>query len=80
MAKQWSQHSRQQQRQHIMNHKPWNNSSGPKSNDGKSRSSRNADKGKTPLRDIRRMITKVHKERLELLRWLESNFGIRIKY
>ncbi len=80
MAKQWSQHSRKQQRKNIMSHQPWNSSTGPKSYSGKSRSSRNADKGKTPLRDIQKMITRVHKERLELLRWLEHNFDITIKY
>ncbi len=80
MAKQWSQHSRKQQRENIMSHQPWNNSTGPKSDSGKQQSSRNADKGKTPLRDIQKMITRVHKERLELTRWLDKEFGIIIKY
>ena len=80
MAKQWSQHSRKQQKEHIMNHQPWNNSTGPRSSNGKAKSSQNANQGKTPLRDIRKMITRVHKERLELTRWLEHNFGITIKY
>jgi len=80
MAKQWSQHSRKQQRKHIMSHQPWHNSTGPKSDAGKYRSSKNADKGKSPIRLIAKMITKVHKERLELLRYLEHKYGIKIKY
>ena len=80
MAKQWSHHSRNRQRGNIMSHQPWNSSSGPKSDTGKSKSSRNADKGKTPLREIQKMITSVHRERLELLRWLEHDFNITIKY
>ena len=80
MAKQWSQHSRKQQRKNIMSNRPWDNSTGPKSDSGKDTSSRNADKGKTPLRDIQKMITRVHKERLELTRWLDKEFGIIIKY
>ena len=80
MAKQWSQHSSKQQKEHIMNTKPWDKSTGPKSNRGKQQSSRNAYKGKTPLRDIQKMITRVHRERLELTRWLDKEFGIIIKY
>ena len=80
MAKQWLQHSREKQRENIMSREPWNNSTGPKSDSGKDISSRNADKGKTPLRDIQKMISRIHMERLELTRWLEHNFGITIKY
>ena len=80
MAKQWSQDSRKQQREHIMNHQPWNNSTGPKSESGKKISSQNAHKGKTPLRSIQKMITNVHKERLELLRYLERTYGLKVKY
>ncbi len=80
MAKQWSHHSKEQQRKNIMSNQPWNNSTGPKSDSGKAKSSQNANQGKTPLRDIQKMITRVHKERLEILRWLEHNFGITIKF
>ena len=80
MAKQWSYHSKEQQRKNIMSHQPWNNSTGPKSNSGKAKSSQNANQGKAPLRDIQKMITRVHKERLELLRWLDKELGICIKF
>ncbi len=80
MSKKWSEDSRKSQRKVIQIHKPWEQSSGPKSEEGKSRSSRNADKGKTPLRNIQAMITRVHKERLELLRWLQNRYNINIKY
>ncbi len=80
MAKQWSQHSRKQQRKNIMNKQPWNNSTGPKSDSGKSISSRNADTGNMPLRSIQKMITNDHKERLELLRYLECTYGLKVKY
>ena len=81
MAKQqWSQNSKERQRENIMNNKPWNNSSGPTSSSGKAISSQNANQGKAPLREIQKMITRIHKERLELLRWLEHNFNITIKY
>jgi len=80
MPKQWSQQKRSSQREHIMKHQPWEKSTGPTSDSGKQRSSRNASKGKEPIRMMQKMVRVVHKERLELLRWLESNFGIRIKY
>ena len=80
MAKKWSEHSRKRQSEAIQDHKPWEQSTGPKSDDGKERSSQNADKGKTPLRVIQKMITKVHKDRLEMLKWLEKQYGIQIKY
>jgi hypothetical protein len=78
MTKQWSQHSRQKQREHIMKHQPWDNSTGPKSDSGKQRSSRNASKGKEPIRMMHKILRSVHKERLELLRWLEKEFGIKL--
>ncbi len=80
MTKKWSQRSRNHQKENIMHHQPWNNSTGPKSDSGKAKSSQNANQGKAPLREIQKMITRVHKERLELLRWLEHNFGITIKH
>ncbi len=80
MAKQWSQNSRKQQRENIMNHQPWSGSTGPKSVGGKSRSSRNADKGKAPLRMMLKMLRQVHRERLELLRWLEKTYGVKVRY
>ena len=80
MSKKWSEDSRKSQSMAIHSNKPWEKSTGPKSDEGKGRSSRNADKGKTPLRDIQRMITMVHKERLEMLRLLKSKYGIEIKF
>ena len=80
MPKNWSKDSRERQGKTINSHKPWQNSTGPKSDEGKQRSSRNSDKGKTPLRTIQKMITKVHKERIELTRWLDKEFGISIKF
>ena len=79
MSKKWSEDSRRRQGEAIKDHKPWEQSTGPKSVAGKERSSLNADKGKSPLRVIQRMITKVHKERLEMLRLLKSKYGIEIK-
>lgn len=80
MSKKCSEDSRKSQSEAIHSNKPWEKSTGPTSDEGKERSSRNADKGKTPLRVIQKMITKVHKERLEILRWLEKQYGIQIKY
>jgi len=80
MTKQWSQHSRQKQRGHIMKHQPWEKSTGPKTNSGKQRSSRNASKGKEPIRIMYKMVRSVHKERLAMIRWLEKEFGIKVKY
>ena len=79
MPKEWSEDSRKRQGEAIKEHKPWEQSTGPKSFAGKERSSLNADKGKTPLRDIQRMITMVHKERLKMLRLLKEKYGITIK-
>ena len=62
MAKQWSQRNRQLQRERIMNHQPWDNSTGPKSDSGKAKSSQNANQGKSPIRDMQKMITRVHKD------------------
>ena len=80
MSKTWSEANRKRQEERIHLHRPWEASTGPKSEEGKRRSSRNADKGKAPIRLMHRMVRKVHKERLELLRWLESEFNIKIKY
>ena len=78
MSKKWSNQSRKRQEKSIRTHKPWEVSTGPKSEAGKRRSSRNADKGKTPLREVQKMISKVRKERIEMLRWLERELGIKI--
>ena len=78
MSRKWSEESRKRQKKSIRTHKPWEVSTGPKSEAGKQRSSRNADKGKTPIRLMQKMIRKVHKERLEILRWLEHEYGIKI--
>lgn len=79
MSKKWSEDSRRSQSEAIYSNKPWEKSTGPTSDEGKARSSRNADKGKTPLREIHRMITKVHKERLQMLRLLKDKYGIEVK-
>jgi hypothetical protein len=63
-----------------MKHQPWHKSTGPKSGSGKQRSSRNASKGKEPIRMIYKMVRSVHKERLAMIRWLEKEFGIKVKY
>ena len=80
MSKKWSEDSRKSQGEAIHGHKPWEKSTGPKSVEGKEKSSRNADKGKAPLRVIQKMISRVHKDRLEMLRLLKSKYGIEIKY
>jgi hypothetical protein len=63
-----------------MKHQPWEKSTGPKTNSGKQRSSRNASKGKEPIRIMYKMVRSVHKERLAMIRWLEKEFGIKVKY
>ena len=78
MPKQWSQQKRNAQQKHIQKHQPWQKSTGPISDNGKRKSSRNADKGKTPIRSIQKMIRAVHKERLELLRWIEKEYNIKL--
>jgi len=80
MPKQWSQQKRNSQREHIMKHQPWEKSTGPTSDTGKQRSSRNASKGKEPLRSMQKMVRTVHKERLELLRWIEQTYHIKVRY
>lgn len=76
--KEWSEHNRNRQSEAIKKYKPWEKSTGPNTNAGKERSAMNANKGKSPLRAIQKMITKIHKERLELLEWLKNEFGIKI--
>jgi len=78
MSKNWAKSSKKIQRKAIYNTKPWESSTGPKSEEGKKRSSRNAYKGKSDLRLIHKMISKVHKERLETLRWLKEIYAIKI--
>jgi hypothetical protein len=63
-----------------MKHQPWHKSTGPKTKDGKQRSSRNASKGKESLRSMQKMIRTVHKERLELVKWLQKHYGFKIYY
>lgn len=71
----WSNGSKETQRATIHETKPWESSTGPKSTSGKKRSSRNADKGKSDLRVLQKMISKIHRERLESLRWLKKEYG-----
>lgn len=78
MSKTWSDANRKLQVERIHLHRPWKASTGPKSEEGKKRSSQNAYKGKAPIRSLRKMITRIHKERLEMIRWLEKAYGIRI--
>ena len=80
MQKQWSQQKRSSQREHIMIHQPWKKSTGPTSDDGKQQSSRNASKGKEPLRSMQKIIRGVHSERLKLLRWLEEVYSIKVNF
>ena len=80
MAKQWSENKRKSQREHILKNQPWSLSTGPKTDSGKERSSRNASKGKEPLRAIQKIIRGTYRERLELLKWLEKSYSIKIKY
>ncbi len=80
MTKQWSMQSRDRQRSNIKKNKPWTRSSGPVTDEGKSRSAKNANKGKTPIRAMLKMVRQVHHERLELIRWLEKQYGIAIKF
>ena len=74
----WSNGSKETQRHTIHETKPWSNSTGPKSEEGKQRSSRNADKGKSDLRSLQKMISKIHRERLELLRLIKKLYGLKI--
>jgi len=80
MSKTWSEANRKRQEERIHLHRPWEASTGPKSEEGKRRSSRNADKGKAPIRELRSKISQIHRQRLELLRWLEKKYHIKIIY
>ncbi len=80
MAKKWSEDSRRRQSESIKRHKPWELSGGPVTDEGKSRSAKNADKGKAPLRMMLKMVRQVHRERLELVRWLEKTYGVKVRY
>ena len=75
----WTKESRERQRQRIAEHKPWEKSTGAKTSEGKQCSSQNANKGKGHLRNLRKKIAGIHRERLEILRWLEREYAIIIK-
>ena len=72
MKKNWSEDSRRRQRDTIVNTKPWNSSTWSKSSNGKARSSQNANKGKAPIREMKRMVSGIHRERLELVRLIDG--------
>jgi len=80
MLKKCSKDSRKSKIEAIHKHKPWEKSTGPTSDIGKKRSSRNADKGKASIRNIRKMISNVKRERLEMIRLLEKEYRIKIKF
>lgn len=65
-ARLWTQEQRERQREAIKNWKPWEQSTGPKSADGKARVSRNSWKGGTRqmLRDLARELMQ-HREALD---------------
>jgi hypothetical protein len=66
-ARSWTLEQRQRQREAIQNWKPWEQSTGPKSQEGKGRVSRNGWKGGT-----REMLRKLSRALNEQREWLEA--------
>ena len=78
----WTDEQRDLQRARIAKHRPWDNSTGAKTAEGKQRSAQNANKGKGDLREIRKLIASIHRERLEVLKVLKvlkQEYGIMFK-
>ena len=68
-ARQWTEEQRQRQREAIQRWKPWAQSTGPRTAEGKAKASRNGDKGGlwAEVRDFRKEINQLLREQRELL-------------
>ena len=55
----WTPERRAKQAEAIRRWKPWERSTGPKTEEGKAASSRNADKGRTSARDLLRKLGQI---------------------
>lgn len=69
-ARKWTQEQRQRQREAIQQWKPWNQSTGPKSPEGKARAAHNAWAG-GELVNMRRMIRDLNQLLREQRGWLD---------
>jgi hypothetical protein len=65
----WTEERRHQQAKRIHRWKPWEHSTGPRTNAGKDRSSRNAFKGgaRPQIRKLRALLAQFEKEQKSLL-------------
>jgi len=72
-ARQWTDEQRQRQREAIQRWKPWRQSTGPRTAEGKAKASRNGDKGGlwAEVLDLRKMANALMKEQRELLRLIQ---------
>lgn len=73
-ARVWTEEQRQRQREAIQRWKPWSQSTGPKSPEGKVKASRNGDPGwmwsaeRAEVRALRKQVNDLLKEHRELMR------------
>ena len=72
-ARQWTDEQRQRQREAIQRWKPWAQSTGPRTAEGKAKASRNGDKGGlwAEVRDLSKMANALLKEQREMLRLIQ---------
>ena len=73
-ARQWTDEQRQRQREAIQRWKPWAQSTGPRTAEGKAKASRNGDKGGlwAEVRDLSKMANALLKEQREMLRLIHD--------
>lgn len=69
-ARKWTQEQRQQQKEAIQHWKPWEQSTGPRTPDGKAKSARNAWKGGywVALRKLEKQLNQLMREQRRLIR------------
>lgn len=69
-ARHWTEEQRQRQREAIQKWKPWEQSTGPRTAEGKAKASRNGDKGGTwaEVRVLRKLANELLRGQRELLR------------
>lgn len=72
-ARQWTDEQRQRQREAIQRWKPWAQSTGPQTAEGKAKASRNGEKGGlwAEVRDLSKMVNALLKEQREMLRLIQ---------
>ncbi len=73
MAKGWTPERRARQAELIRNWKPWEKSTGPRSEEGKARSARNGDRGGIwqEVREFRKVTNELLREQREALKRLK---------